>query len=114
MSECKNCDQLKAQRDEALKESDRQTEIADLMTDYMPDAKREAEKDRQLAIAREALENISQNIPAMEGGSFYREHFDLNGNYIGSENIDPISVVQMMQEMSQRALTELDKKKGTE
>lgn len=42
---------------EALKEADRQTEIADAMTEYQPDAKRELELKQQLAEANHKLES---------------------------------------------------------
>ena len=62
------------------------------------------EKNRQLTIALEALAGIPRCVPAMEGGSLYREHFDGEGNYIWRENIDPLSVIQEMEKIANEAL----------
>lgn len=60
--------QLERELNEALKESERQTEIADAMTNYMPDAKREQELRAKLDAAVKALKRadglIDEQYPA--------------------------------------------------
>jgi len=44
--------------------------------------------------AREKLDAAQRSMPAFHEGGFYFERHDMDGNYIGSENVDPIAVVQ--------------------
>jgi len=51
-------DQLKKELEEARKEADRQTEIADAMTNYVPEAGRELKLQSQLAAMTKAAEGL--------------------------------------------------------
>ena len=51
--------------------------------------------DSSLVKARERLDSAQLAMPAFHEGVFTKEHHDIDGNYIGSENIDPLSIVQV-------------------
>jgi len=52
-----------------------------------------------------ALENILSAVPAQDGGGgFIVDHHSLDGEYIGSQNIDPMWVVQEMASISYNAI----------
>ena len=53
----------------------------------------------------EALKRIVETPPAQQdGGGFIVEHFDGDGNYAGSQNIDPMWVIQEMQAIACAAI----------
>ena len=53
----------------------------------------------------DALQKIIACLPAIQdGGGFIVEHFDMDGEYMGSESIDPFTVVQRMHELATQAL----------
>ncbi|MFA5899416.1 MAG: hypothetical protein WC829_09930 [Hyphomicrobium sp.] len=56
--------------------------------------------------ALEALNRINDSVPAIQdGGGFVVDHRDADGEYIGSENIDPMWVIQEMQSTAHLAIT---------
>lgn len=57
---------------------------------------------------RERLDNAQRSMPAYHEGGFHFERHDMDGNYIGSENVDPISVVQGLEKAVSEALTAID------
>lgn len=42
---------------------------------------------------RTLMQAMVDSMPAQEGGSLFYERFDGDGNYIGSENIDPLGLI---------------------
>ena len=55
---------------------------------------------------REALERIIDGVPASEpGGGLFVEHRDENGEYIGSEQVDPIAVISCIVGIARTALS---------
>lgn len=53
---------------------------------------------------RAALENIVKAQPATEGGGCFYPMHDGEGNYIGEQNVDPLSVIQSMAQIAGEAL----------
>ena len=52
-----------------------------------------------------ALRKIISEVPAIdEGGGFFIEHRDQDGEYIGSEQIDPVTIIQHMQGIAHFAI----------
>jgi hypothetical protein len=68
----------------------------------------EAERDKLLAVNKalvEAFEKQLRSIPALQdGGGFVIDHLDCSGEYIGSQNIDPLQVVQELCSIANAAL----------
>ena len=64
--------------------------------------------DKLLAVNKmlvEAFEKQLRSIPALQdGGGFVIDHCDCNGEYIGSQNIDPLHVVQELCSIANAAL----------
>jgi len=58
--------------------------------------------------AEAALEAVSASVPAIDEQGFFVVHFDGDGNEIGTQAIDPVSVVQSMQSIAQAALQETE------
>ena len=52
--------------------------------------------------------------PACDGGSLYYEHYDGEGNYTGSESIDPIGAYGRLLGEITKALSEIAKLKGNQ
>ena len=78
-----------ARRDERIQELERKLESA------------ENQRDQLL----EALERIESTVPAQaDGGGFVFDHYDLEGEYIGSQNVDPTWVVFEMAGVATRAI----------
>ena len=64
-----------------------------------------AEKDRHIDALTKALESIIDAIPALtDGGGLHFEHYDTEGNYTGSENVDPMRVIQSIAVIATNAL----------
>lgn len=53
----------------------------------------------------QSFNSIINCVPEMHEGSLIVEHFDGDGNYNGSENVDPLSVIQQMDSIAREALT---------
>ncbi len=51
-----------------------------------------------------ALIDICAAVPAHGEGGFFWENHDENGNYLGSTFVDPVQVVQGIQEIAQKAI----------
>ena len=58
-----------------------------------------------------ALKDIRQNQPAQEGGNLFYETFDLDGNYTGIQNVDPLFVIQEMVETAAKSLEQIEESK---
>lgn len=62
-----------------------------------------AEKQRDQLL--DALERIESTVPGQgDGGGFVFDHYDHEGEYIGSQNVDPIWVVFEMAEIATNAI----------
>ena len=55
-----------------------------------------AHRDERVKELEEALEKIINQQPCCEGGGCFYPMHDGDGNYIGEQNIDPLSVIQEM------------------
>lgn len=64
-----------------------------------------SELTKQRDELREALEKIQDSIPAHINGDFIIEHFDGVGNYAGTEQIDPSSIIGNIVEICVDVLT---------
>jgi hypothetical protein len=53
---------------------------------------------------REALKRIVSCVPAMHEGSLIYEHYTPDGEYAGTQLVDPLSVVQEMDHIAHEAL----------
>ena len=53
---------------------------------------------------RDALQEIINQQPCCEGGGCFYPMHDGEGNYIGEQNVDPLSVIQGMSETAQNSL----------
>lgn len=59
----------------------------------------------EVRVLRQALERIVDGVPASEpGGGLFIEHRDENGEYIGSEQVDPIAVISCIVGIAASAL----------
>jgi len=54
---------------------------------------------------REALVKIQDSIPACMNGDFIIEHFDGEGNYCGTEQVNPVYIVGGIVEICDQYLT---------
>ena len=77
-------------------------EIHQATVDQLTSAKSALEK------ARDKLDAAQRSMPAFHEGGFYFERHDMDGNYIGSENVDPIFVVQGLDQAVTEALTAIN------
>ena len=68
-------------------------------------------RNRQIV---QAMEKIIAQQPCMDGGSCFYPMHDGEGNYIGEQNVDPLSVVQTMAQTAQEALALLKEEMGRE
>lgn len=59
---------------------------------------------KEIARLRTALENIVRAQPSTEGGGCFYPMHDGEGNYIGEQNVDPLSVIQGMAQIASEAL----------
>ena len=58
----------------------------------------------------QALESITKQVPAQDGGGFFYLRFDGEGNEIGVEYIDPMTIVSKMYSIAIEAI-EINKTK---
>lgn len=59
----------------------------------------------------EALQRIVNEVPAGDGcGGFFIEHCDQDGNYIGTESVNPFDVALSLHSIAQEALAKWEKK----
>lgn len=61
-----------------------------------------------LVKAREKLDAAQRAMPAFHEGGFIVEHHDMDGNYLGSENVDPVAIVQWQSQAIDEALTAIN------
>lgn len=62
---------------------------------------------KRLVSATEALESIVRNVPCMHaGGCFYSMHGP-EGEYLGEQNVDPLSVIGSMAQIASDALHQI-------
>ncbi|MDP1931951.1 MAG: hypothetical protein Q8L60_10890 [Gammaproteobacteria bacterium] len=53
----------------------------------------------------DALITVINCVPACVDGTLVVEHYGSEGEYLGSEHIDPLSVIQAMHETAEQALS---------
>ena len=53
---------------------------------------------------RDAMNEIIRMQPCCDGGFYYYPMHDCDGNYIGEQNVDPVTVMQAMAQKAQNAL----------
>ena len=53
---------------------------------------------------RAALQSIVDQQPCTDGGGCFYPMHDGDGNYVGEQNVDPLSVIQGMAQTAQEAL----------
>ena len=66
------------------------------------------EMEVRLIAAQDALSKIINQQPCCEGGGCFYPMHDGEGNYIGEQNVDPLSVIGGMVQTAQDALTPND------
>ena len=66
-------------------------------------------KDR-IKQLEQALESITKQVPAQDGGGFFCLRFDGEGNEIGVEYIDPMTIVSKMYSLAIEAIENKDAK----
>lgn len=64
------------------------------------------ERDGRIAVLIESLTRIRDGVPAHHEGSLIIEHYDGDGNFTGTESVDPISVIQSMVGIADAAITQ--------
>ena len=63
----------------------------------------------KLGRCRVALDRIITGVPAVADGGCFVEHHDENGNYVGTEQVDPLAVISCMVGVASDCLTSLSK-----
>lgn len=97
---CERDDEIKTltrERDEA---------ITALAESHAAQLRNEKALCAQIERLRTALAQIVSCVPAIQdGGGFIIEHFDSDGEYVGSQQVNPDSIIQEMQFIATEALT---------
>jgi hypothetical protein len=72
-----------------------------------------AARDATIAGLRDALEKIIRAQPSTEGGGCFYPRHDGDGEYIGEENVDPLSVIYGMAQIASESLAQVPPPKAT-
>lgn len=97
---------LRSELSTAQKETEKLRSMLNIWKDSASDTEQRLYQARAEAERfRTALENIMTQQPCLEGGGCFYPMFDGDGEYIGEQNVDPISVIGGMVETAQDALS---------